>query len=165
MTGLLDNLDEVPRGLPRPIVDGLPVPYSSEAASHANVHSERAMHCVGDRMCGVCGKHVDPAAPDERGRYWAVATRDWPTTGYDKLLENFVMHRRCVRLTMVHCPRMRMNGHGDGITDGVIDNYPVWLRPDEILPGGRLRKPLTERQVRARAKVADPGHAARQYPL
>lgn len=153
---------EMRRGLPRPIVNDLPVPYTSAVDKHADVHDDRSDECREGNLCGVCGLLVDPTVAAERGYYWGVAVRFPTDEDYVELVESLVMHRRCLRLTMVHCPHMRMNGTYYWRKKGPIDNYPIWIKPNELGPEGTLLKPLSEREVQRRAKITDPGHAARQ---
>lgn len=124
-----ETVDAGVRGLPRPILDGLPAPYTGADDYHGSQHDERHAEAKIEQLCAVCGEglsecervyvglgqsaiHIieNPDAYDAR-----------PGFGIDSLLDGGVgMHLRCAQLSLAHCPNMR---YGKSIV--------TWLTQDE----------------------------------
>lgn len=128
------------RGLPRPILDGLPAPYSGDNRDHGEPSQTRLEECQLDDLCGVCGEKLDAR------RYIAVYHEpefdqiERPHPLWLLVADNVAMHERCAKLSLAHCPHMRSG-----------KSWVVWvddmkIRP--ITPSPRLTaQQLNERRL------------------
>lgn len=95
--GVLTDLPAI--GLPRPLSrSGRPIPFAvkrdGDRVLWANVDSRLTLLCTLAGRCHVCGNVL----PDDQA--WAV------TNGPGRVVDGWVMHRRCVRLSGAHCPHI-----------------------------------------------------------
>lgn len=103
---LVSDVDAGKVGLPRPLLEGLPAPYSGADWAHAEPHSGRMQACIAEALCAVCGVALDAAAV----RYVGLSTSDIQEDGCakQKLIDKGMqMDDRCARLSLAHCPSMR----------------------------------------------------------
>ena len=103
------RVDASRKGLPRPLLQGLPAPYSGVNSAHGKPDSERLNQCVSEQLCAVCGETLDPGAL----RYVATPADWWLLSSRSRPLladQGAAMDERCARLALAHCPEMR-NGH------------------------------------------------------
>lgn len=141
---------EMTRGLPRPLYNWTPVPYTAEVSQNesgeakvlfAQIDSDRQGECETERLCIVCGAELDDTV--------ALITRCRPESG-DRVLDG-EMHERCAKLSFRHCPHLR---------DDPYDEHPkIWTgaKPDGAVHGGdpvptafeRLRSSDERRRARA----------------
>lgn len=81
-------------GLPRPRMDGRPVPWitqvSAEGVEWKRIHSERIWRCQTQWLCQVCGEEL----PD---RAWVVVC-DW------EVVSDAAMHLPCQTMAFRFCP-------------------------------------------------------------
>lgn len=122
---LAGRADASRTGLPRPLLQGLPAPYSGRDDEHGIPHDGRLDQCVKELLCAVCG---EPLEPDVL-RYVAAPSEWWLLAG-DRLLladQGVQMDERCARLALAHCPSMRA-GH----------TVVVGVRADELREGMAL---------------------------
>lgn len=97
----------MPRGLPRPLHQSMPLPYTSDATTlHGEVTPHvsvicpgRQSECIGKGLCFLCGEPLDPVA------FFFVSLMD----GEDEvgLIDSGAFHRRCAKMTVRHCPHIR----------------------------------------------------------
>lgn len=77
---------------------------------------ERMAECQDQDTCAVCGEQFE----DDR-RFVAQEAAD-AAKGYKALVDDgLVMHERCAKLALAHCPHMK---HGYSVV--------MWLKADEI---------------------------------
>lgn len=121
MSGRSDMfVDASVRGLPRPMLNGLPAPYSGRDDIHGMPHTKRAQECAAGDVCSVCGEQIT----DER-RY--VVTHN---QSEGELLDSgHQMHERCAKVALAHCPHMR---HGFSIV--------FWAEHAEMQQGPHSRE-------------------------
>lgn len=101
-------------GLPRPILDGLPAPYSGSDTEHGIPDDKRNVECINTDICTVCGDSFDE---NDDKRYTASHV-DKP-----EILLDFghIMHEKCAKIALAHCPHMR-----EGFS------YVFWVGLDEL---------------------------------
>ncbi len=86
------EVENAPKGLPRPIVDGLPLVYTSDV--HGTIDEDRQLECVNDCLCLVCGDSLDSTAI-------VVVYSD------GEVLDAGGMHEPCAKITVNLCPHIR----------------------------------------------------------
>lgn len=111
-------------GLPRPLLQGMPIPYSGDEDQHGIPDSHRLDQCVKNDLCGVCGEKL------LKRRYVAIGIK------VGDVLDQVGMHERCAKLSLAHCPHMS-SGY----------SHVVWINRDEYKGGKHF---LTKRQVESR---------------
>lgn len=93
-------------GWPRPVLNGWPIPWVSPSGNLALMDEARMVACATGAICAVCGLDYD----DGEVAYALVKRRDeLPadlTGGAVKAMDNAVMHRRCLLLSLKRCPRL-----------------------------------------------------------
>jgi hypothetical protein len=165
--------EHIPRGLPRPIYKGRPVPWAEleeritpfgdELDSHTAQNDERLDDCFWETplqdmarlgeawendLCVLCGEPL--------GEEVHFFTEDWQTLAQGGL------HPRCGRLTRAHCPGV--NDHGWTLASAP---RPAWDELRQATPGlgwdsgmeARLPEeyePVPERMGRARTPLTPP---------
>lgn len=106
----------MPSGLPRPIVENRPVPWSARferdpekqiVVNFSAMDDTRGADSYFRRSCALCGDQVE----DEVA---VIATAD------RKVVDGVVMHLRCAKLAHRHCPHL---AHG----------YTIWMGDDADL--------------------------------
>lgn len=102
------------RGLPRPILDGMPAPYSGSDTKHGVPDNKRLVECINKDVCTVCGESF----PEDEDRRFTAAHVDKPTILLDF---GHLMHERCAKIALAHCPHMR-----EGFS------YVFWVGVEEI---------------------------------
>lgn len=106
MTKLTDQ------GWPRPIVNGLPIPWVSPPEDLSQMNGQRAEACASGAICAVCGLGYQ----DGEEAYVLVRAEAVPADldgGYVIAMDNAVMHKRCAQLAMGVCPALlRMKDQG-----------------------------------------------------
>jgi hypothetical protein len=101
---MTDNLTR--SGWPRPIVDGLPVPWVSPSDDLGSMDGARSAACASGAICAVCGG--DYAETEDA--YVLVKAADQPRNMAAvevHAMDNGILHRRCVLLAMARCPELR----------------------------------------------------------
>lgn len=96
---------EVPRGLPRPLYAGWPVPYNVPTSQRQtgrvpqfrNHDDARQAEAADDDLCMVCGESLRAVA-----RVVVVLDAD---EGY--VIDDVAMHERCASLSLAWCPWLR----------------------------------------------------------
>jgi hypothetical protein len=99
------RVDASVTGLPRPLLDGLPAPYSGQNTKHGVPDDDRLAQCVTEQLCAVCGVAIDADAVRYVGVIgdWWAARRPCPP-----LIDSGApLDERCARLTLAHCPAMK----------------------------------------------------------
>lgn len=96
------KVDASVRGLPRPILDGLPAPYSGDDSRHGYPDDERMAECYDRDVCAVCGNRFT----DSR-RYVAQEAREAEIGATSLVDDGLLMHERCAKLALAHCPHMK----------------------------------------------------------
>lgn len=95
--GIIDAIP--PRGLPRPLDDGLPIPFavsqSWQGVLWAQINTKLTMLATLAQMCHVCG---DPLDDDDA---WAFLD------AMGRAVDGWAMHERCAKLAKAHCPFLR----------------------------------------------------------
>lgn len=91
-------LDGTPAGLPRPRIDGMPVPWitrmDGKQAAWARVIPHRLRECQRHWLCQVCGQ--------------ALSERAWVLAEYDlEVLSGAAMHLPCLRMAQHWCPHIK----------------------------------------------------------
>lgn len=109
------SVDASQRGLPRPILQGLPAPYSGEDKRHGLPDFDRLRECVVEDVCAVCGELVDDDI------FYVAAYAENTALLMD---QGVILHERCARLSLAHCPHMR---HGFSMV--------FWVRRSEVRNG------------------------------
>lgn len=89
-------LSSAPRGLPRPLWQGLPVPWVSQAEDLGDIDVFRRATAIFLRLCAVCGL----ALGDEATVYWRPIDRI--------TIDGVAVHvGECAQLTETKCPSIR----------------------------------------------------------
>lgn len=92
-------------GWPRPIVNGLPIPWISPADSLATTNHYRHAACASGAVCAVCGEGYR----EEEEAFVVVNEANLPddlTGGEVWAMDNGIMHRRCLHLALKMCPAL-----------------------------------------------------------
>lgn len=105
-------------GLPRPMLDKMPVPYSGDEKHHGRPDWERLGKCQRESLCAVCGLALDTTACIALGPE-------------NDIVDNAAMHEPCAKIALAHCPHMKL-GYSAVIrvTLGEVDlseSAPDWL--------------------------------------
>jgi hypothetical protein len=112
---------EMPTGMPRPLSQGKPVPWTArfernwDGAVEVNfsaTESDRYAASYRGTSCSVCGEANDPE------RVAVIATSD------RVIIDGASMHVRCARLAHRHCPHLAVG-------------YTIWVGPDAALAAVR----------------------------
>jgi hypothetical protein len=120
----------MPRGMPRPLQDGMPVPYTSEATRESDgeiVYSVAALNVPRSRECGIEKCHLCGDELSERSATIAVygeLDNDKPlqkTPANRETLEGAFFHERCAKMAMRHCPHLR--------DDPAMRQPEIWVGP------------------------------------
>ncbi len=93
-------------GWPRPVVGGLPIPWVSPSDNLATMNHARATACASGAVCAVCGEGYQ----DDEEAFAFVKEPELPadlSTGSIRAMDNAVMHRRCARLALAVCPKLK----------------------------------------------------------
>jgi hypothetical protein len=94
-------------GWPRPIVGGKPIPWVSPADQLSTMNNARAAACASGAVCAVCGEgHLD----SELLAYAFILKHTITTQmkdGHVFPMDNGVLHARCAKLALKHCPKLR----------------------------------------------------------
>ncbi len=112
--GLLESrletiLATAPRGLPRPTVRGLPVPWISKAEDLGDVDVFRRAVAILLKLCAVCGLPL--------GQYATIFSRPWDRVTIDGVA---VHPDECAGMTLRKCPSIRgLDADGLLITETV----------------------------------------------
>lgn len=90
-------------GWPRPIVDGLPIPWVSPPHDLSQMNPSRFSACASGAVCAVCGLGFQ----NDETAYSLVKEKEQPpeVSGV-QAMDNAVMHDRCVRLSLKVCPKL-----------------------------------------------------------
>lgn len=103
-------------GWPRPVVDGMPIPWVSPSDDLSSMNSARAAACASGAICAVCGEGFNT----EEECFALVRAEEIPA--FDRYLvqamDNAFMHRRCVRLALNVCPKLK-ELHASGLLRAV----------------------------------------------
>lgn len=119
-----------PRGLPRDLADQLPVPFAMRRnemgdVAWASIDTKLTTLCTMGRYCHVCGE----AITDEEA--WSFLE------GMGRVVDGWVMHERCAKLSKAHCPFLRA-----AVDEGDVHMAPT---PGDVVAGLRaetMRKAL-----------------------
>lgn len=89
----------MPTGFPRPLLDGLPLPYSGLIDTHGKADVPRVLKCKDNNLCGVCGLALT------EGDEWffdsgSIAVKNLP-------LDGIYLHNKCAKLTKAVCPFLK----------------------------------------------------------
>jgi hypothetical protein len=146
--GAVETVDAGQIGLPRPILNGLPAPYSGCDHEHAVPHDDRIEQCRREHLCGVCGEALTTK------RYMTMAANSWTKSRLESGAlsdDGLMMDERCSHLALAHCPKMR---------SGFLMVLLVTADELELDPAQhgeavswRLRKPITRSQALGRRLV------------
>src|SRR5690349_14585779 len=92
-------------GWPRPVVDGWPIPWVSPSDDLSSMNSARAAACASAAICAVCGEGFD----HDEECYALVQSDNAPAleTVLVQAMDNAFMHRKCVRLALSVCPKLK----------------------------------------------------------
>lgn len=123
MSSITPTLAPDQPGPPRPLLDGLPIPFSGHEHNHGVPHQDRLQSCVQLDLCAVCGERL------EKRRWVGIGIKG-------HVLDSAGMHERCAKISLAHCPHMRL-GY----------SRIIWIEPREY--EGNQHK-LSERQLNAR---------------
>ncbi len=93
-------------GWPRPVINGLPIPWVSPINNLASMSAARAAACASGAICAVCGGDYQ----DGEAAYVLVRSEglapDLSTTNI-RAMDNGVLHQRCLKLALKRCPELR----------------------------------------------------------
>lgn len=103
--GLFKSTEVMPRGLPRPLSKGLPVPYEAllveedgaVVADFAHTHERRDRRCRQEELCHVCGIKLEEEVACVGHSFGG---------GFEAWLAE-LLHTRCAKLTLAHCPHIK----------------------------------------------------------
>lgn len=93
-------------GWPRPIVDGLPIPWVSPAESLATMNLGRAAACASGSICAVCGEGYS----DDEQAFALVTASEMPPSLSGimvQAMDNGILHKRCLQLALAMCPKLK----------------------------------------------------------
>lgn len=93
-------------GWPRPVVNGLPIPWVSPSDKLSTMNSARAAACASGAVCAVCGEGY----ADDEPAYVLVTATDAPAdiASVDvQAMDNGILHKRCVQLALAMCPKLK----------------------------------------------------------
>lgn len=161
---------EMPVGMPRPLYDGKPVPFTARVdmqvseegvftpyPDFADVNWDRMNQCFLELRCLVCGDEI----PDQAALIVASLDGkpiDW--TGYEpgddldvEVREGGAFCLRCAKLAMAHCPQLRNSASStvmigpkrDLVVDEQLEkilNCPLSFRPLERRTSHGARDPV-----------------------
>lgn len=152
----------MPRGMPRPLYDNQPVPYTSDhlkgmdgevSISVANLNTDRSRECQFQGLCMLCGDKLT-----ERSAVIAVygdgSYEPLPKTPQNRaILESGAFHERCAKMSMRHCPHLR--------DDPNCQQPEIWIGPTRSLRTGSGKVPKGWRRLKTTAER----RVARQQPI
>lgn len=101
---------DLPTGLPRPLYEGKPVPFTAKLQSRqgrtvpdfSNVHKPRMNRCLTRNLCILCGDPLEDTCC-VIGRYRGGQT----LASAMEFIDEGVLHERCARMAKAHCPELK----------------------------------------------------------
>lgn len=90
-------VDGTATGFPRPMADGLPVPWITPVGDQGPVWDQvirhRIIDCQRDWLCQVCGMPLP-------SRAWVLVE------GESVVMDDAAMHEQCMKLALARCPHL-----------------------------------------------------------
>lgn len=119
------DLLSMPTGLPRPMHDGMPIPYTTDIEWFSGRprwkqnNAARRLHCVLNRRCGLCG---DPLGLE------AAVLGNGDVSRYSASVDRVAMHPACLKVTLARCPGLALH----------LATLRWWIEPTiRLVIGGR----------------------------